>query len=60
MFATTIQHMSNEQGTRLKAHTLFIGQVLFLSMSHSNEHREHHEHHIIFTMLTRNIYKQIS
>ena len=48
--------MSNEQGTRLKAHTLFIGQVLYLSMSHSNEHRLH----IIFTMLTRNIYKQIS
>ena len=34
-----IQHTSDEQGVRLKAHTLFIGQVLYFPISHSNEHR---------------------
>ena len=34
-----IQHMSKEQGVRLKAHTLFLGRVLYFPIPHSNEHR---------------------
>ena len=29
------------KGVRLKAHTLFIGRVLYFPISHSNEHRLH-------------------
>ena len=36
-----IQHMSKEQGVRLKAHTLFLGRVLYFPIPHSNEHRLH-------------------
>ena len=36
-----IQHMSNNQGVRLKAHTLIIVRVLYFPISHSNEHRLH-------------------
>ena len=31
--------MSYEKGVHLKAHTLFIGRVLYFPISHSNEHR---------------------
>ena len=34
-----IQHSFNEQGVRLKAHTLFIEHVLYLPISHLNEPR---------------------
>ena len=37
-------HMSTEQGVRLnmlKVHTLFIRRVLYLPISHSNEHGLH-------------------
>ena len=33
------QNISNEYCVRLKAHTLFIGRVLYFLTSHSNEHR---------------------
>ena len=41
-----LQHMFNEWGVRLKAHTLFIERVLYLPISHSNEHRLHILYHI--------------
>ena len=36
-----IQHMPDEQDVRLKAHTLFIGRVLYYAIFQSNEHHLH-------------------
>ena len=40
IFNAKIQHMSNEQGVRLKAHTLFIERMLYFPVSHSYEYRK--------------------
>ena len=34
-------HMSKKKSVRLKAHTSFLGRVLYFPIPHSNEHRLH-------------------